>query len=254
MQNVADIGTVVTAQSGILVSSEFQQSSIGSGGLALRLGAPSLSSVWRFAQTTVRPGTQVAFDLANPGDNAVTATLSLGLSEGTVVPRRITIPPLSIVEYAASGTAGLPQQTAFSVTIDASSPIVVGRTVAAGKGSPTPGWGSSSGTVTVSTRWLVPGPGVPGVPGTQGADTSTLAVANPGPSAARVRVSSLDAYRPVTIFTVPPDEVVVLGPKHVGGLLLLSVVSSQPVNVEEDANPSGAPGVVSSTGFPLVSS
>jgi hypothetical protein len=254
VQNVADIGTVVTVQSGNVVSSEFQQSSIGSGGLALRLGAPSLSSVWRFAQTTVRPGTQVEFDLANPGTNAVTATLSLGLSEGTVVPRRITIPPLSVVDYAASGTGGLPQQTAFSVTINASAPIVAGRMVAAGNGSPVPGWGSSSGTVTLSTRWLVPGPGVPGVPGTQGASTSTLAVANPGPSAARVKVSSLDAFRPVIAFTVPPGGVVVLGPRHVGGLLLLSVISSQPVNVEEDANPAGAPGVVSSTGFPFVGS
>jgi len=53
---------------------------------------------------------------------------------------------------------------------------------------------------------------------------------------------------------VPPGGVVVLGPKRVGGLLLLTVVSSQPVNVEEDAVPAGAPGVVSSTGFPLVSS
>ena len=120
VQNVADIGTVVTVQSGNLVSSEFQQSSQGSGGLALRLGAPSLSSVWRFAQTTVRPGTQVAVRSGQPGHDAVTATLSLGLSEGTVVPRRITIPPLSIVDYAASGTGGLPQQTAFSVTINAS--------------------------------------------------------------------------------------------------------------------------------------
>jgi len=81
-----------------------------------------------------------------------------------------------------------------------------------------------------------------------------LAVANPGPSAARVRVSSIDASRPATTFMVPPGGVVVLGPKRVGGLLLLTVVSSQPVNVEEDAVPAGAPGVVSSTGFPLVSS
>ena len=254
VQKVAEIGTVVTVQSGNVVSSEFQQSSAGSGGLALRLGAPSLSSVWRFAQTTVRPGAKVEFDLANPGTATVTATLSLGLSEGTVVPRRITIPPLSIVDYAASGTGGLPQQTAFSVTINASGPIVAGRTVTAGNGSPKPGWGLSSGTVTVSTRWLVPGPGVPGAPGTQGASASTLAVANPSPSAARVSVSSIDASRPATTFVVPPGGVVVLGPKRVGGLLLLSVVSSQPVNVEEDAVPAGAPGVVSSTGFPSVSS
>jgi hypothetical protein len=34
-------------------------------------------------------------------------------------------------------------------------------------------------------------------------------------------------------------------------LSVFSVTSSQPVTIEEDSQPSGAPGVVSSTGFPL---
>ncbi len=254
VQNVADIGTVVAVQSGNLVSTEFQHSSAASGGLALRLGAPSLSTVWRFAQTTVRGGAHVDFDLANPGNATVTATLSLGLSEGSVVPRRITIPPVSIADYSSSGTGGLPQRTLFSVTVDASAPIVVGRTVTASGGSPSPGWGSSSGTMTVSTRWLVPSPGVPGAPGTVGATASTLAVANPGPSPARVSVSSLGSSRPPTVFTVAPGAVSVLGPRLVWGLPLLSVVSSQPVNLEEDDSPSGSPGIVSSTGFPFAGS
>jgi hypothetical protein len=33
---------------------------------------------------------------------------------------------------------------------------------------------------------------------------------------------------------------------------VLTVSSSQPVNVEEDSGPTGATGVVSSTGFPFV--
>jgi hypothetical protein len=251
VQNVAAIGTVVSVQSGNLVSTEFQQSSQGSGGVSLRLGAPSLSPVWRFAQTILRPGGRVEFDLANPGDSTVTATLSLGLSEGSVVPRRITIPPLSIVDYAAAGPGGLPQQTAFSTTIEASAPIVVGRTVVAAHGAPQPGWGSSSGTMTLSAHWLVPSPGVPAVPGTAGATVSSLAVANPGPSTDRVRVASLDGARPTTVFTLAAGGVVVLGPRAVGGLHVLSVDSTGPVFVEEDAAPTGAPGVVSSTGFPL---
>ena len=35
------------------------------------------------------------------------------------------------------------------------------------------------------------------------------------------------------------------------GLSTLVVTSTQPVNVEEDSSPTGAPGVVSSTGFPF---
>lgn len=252
VQNAADIATVVTAQSGGLISSEFQQSSQGAaGGMALRLGSPALSTVWRFAQTTTRPGGTVDFDLANPGASAATATVSVGLSTASVVPRRVVIPPLSIVVFAASGTTGLPQQIPYSVTVTSSAPIVVGREVLAAAGSPAPQWGSSSGTVTTSTRWLVPGPGIPHVPGTDHAAVNSLAVANPGQSAARVEVTNL-AGAPVAVFTVAPEQVTVLGSKLLGGLSPLSVVSSQPVNVEEDATPSGAPGVVATTGFPSV--
>ena len=253
VQNAADIATVVTAQSGSLVSTEFQQSSQGAGGgLALRLGSPALSTAWHFAQTTTRPGGTVDFDLANPGASAATATVSVGLSAASVVPRRVVIPPLSIGVFNASGTTGLPQQIPYSVTVTSSVPIVVGRAALAAGGSPAPRWGSSSGTVTTATRWLVPGPGIPHVPGTDHASVASLAVADPGTSAARVEVTTLGGSRPVAVFTVAPDQVTVLGPKLVGGLAPLSVVSSQPVNVEEDATPSGAPGVVSTTGFPLV--
>ncbi len=54
------------------------------------------------------------------------------------------------------------------------------------------------------------------------------------------------------MFAVAPGQLAVLGSKQVGGLSSLVVSSSQPVNVEEDSGPSGAPGVVSSAGFPLV--
>ena len=55
----------------------------------------------------------------------------------------------------------------------------------------------------------------------------------------------------MAMFTVAPGRLVVLGPKLVGGLSVFSVLSSVPVNVEEDSRPSGASGVVSSTGFPF---
>ena len=122
----------------------------------------------------------------------------------------------------------------------------------AAPGSPAPQWGSSSGTTTVATRWLVPGPGIPHVPGTDTAAVTSLAVANPGPSAARVEVVTLSGAHLLAGFTVAPDQVTVLGSKLLGGLAPLSVVSSQPVNIEEDARPSGASGVVSTTGFPVV--
>ncbi len=105
--------------------------------------------------------------------------------------------------------------------------------------------------MTVATRWLIPGPGVYRAPGTPHAAINSLAVANPGPSPARVKVTTLRLGHPVAMFTVAPGRLVVLGSKLVGGLSDFSVQSSVPVNVEEDSRPAGAPGVVSSTGFPF---
>jgi hypothetical protein len=128
---------------------------------------------------------------------------------------------------------------------------VVGRAVLAASGSAAPVWGSSAGTVSVAEQWVVPGPGTAVAPGTTGASIRSLAVANPGRTVARVVVASLDGSHTVARFVVAPQRLTVLGSKLVGGLATYRIVSSEPVNVEEDSLPSGAPGVVSSTGFPL---
>ncbi len=252
VQDATAVATMVEAQAGGLVSTEFQQWSSGaSGGLSLRLGSPAPSTTWRLAQTTALPQSTVYLYLANPGQAAATATIALGLSSGSVVPHRVVVPPVSIVTFPASGTPGLPQQTPYALTVTSTAPLVVGRSVEAPPGSTPPVWGSSSATTTVATRWLVTAPGTPSTPGTPGASVSSLAVADPGPAAAQVEVTALGGSRPVAMFTVAPNEVAVLGPKQVGGLSTLTVSAGQPVNVEEDSGPSGAPGVVSSTGFPL---
>jgi hypothetical protein len=252
VQSAPDIATVVTAESGTLVGAEFQQVSNAAGsGVSLRLGAPALATTWRFAQTSTGAGSAVDFTLANPGSSPVTATISFSLSSGSVVPRKVSIPAVSILDFPASKTAGLPQQVPYSVTVDSSAPIVVGRSVQAASGSPAPQWGSSSGTATAARDWVVPGPGIASQPGTAGATVESLAVANPSGSTATVKVTSLTGDRSVAMFTVAPDGVAVLGPSAVGGLSVFSITSSQPVVIEEDSQPSGAPGVVASTGFPF---
>jgi hypothetical protein len=245
------IATLVDAQAGGVVASEFQQWSGSSTGVSLRAGSPSPSTTWRFAQTTALPQSTVDITLANPGQTAATATISLGLSSGSVVPHRLVVAPSSVAVFSASGTAGLPEQVPYALTITSSAPIVAGRSVEAPTGSVQPGWGSSSATATVATHWLVPGPGIPNAPGTADAAVDSLAVANPGPSPVRVVVGALGGSRPVAVFTVDPGRLSVLGSPQVEGLPVLIVSASGPVNVEEDSGPSGAPGVVSSTGFPL---
>lgn len=252
VQNASVIATFVTTESGSLVSSEFQQWSGGPGsGISLRLGSPELSTTWRFAQSSAAPGSAVDFELANPGQAAVTATIAFALSSGTVMPRKVVVPPVSVVTFSASGTSGLPPQTPYSVVTHSSGPIVVGREVTAANGSSAPVWGSSSGTVTIADHWVVPGPGTGDVPGTAGAAIKSLAVADPGSSPAQVVVATNHGARTVARFTVAPNGLTVLGPRLVGGLSTFVITSSQPVNVEEDSLPSGASGVVSSAGFPF---
>ncbi len=252
VQNEADIATMVAVESGAVVGNELQQwSSSAPGGVSLRLGSPVPSATWRFAQTTALPGTTVAFSLANWGSDPVTAKFSLGLPSASVVPRSLVVPALSMAVFNATAIGGWPQGIPYAVTVGASGPIVVGRSVQAAKGAVAPTWGASSGTVTVASDWLVPGPGVVNAPGVLDAAIKSLAVANPGSTPARVVVTALGARTPVAVFTVAPHELTVLGTRLVGGLSTFTVTSSQPVDVEEDDAPSGAPGVVSSSGFAL---
>ena len=253
VQNESAIGTSVASQSGTLVATEFEQWSSGAtGGLSLQLGSPALSSTWRFAQTTALQGSTVDLTLANPGAAPVEATVSVGLASGTVVPRQLVVPSSSSAVFVASGSSGLPKQVPYSITVTSSAPIVVGRSVQAPAGASTPAWGSASGTSALAGRWLVPAPGITGAPGTANATVTSLAVANPGPSTARVTVTVLGSTRPVAMLAVGAGRLVVLGPSLVGGLMTFVVSADQPVNVEEDSGPSGAPGVVSSSGFPFV--
>ena len=229
VQNASTIATLVVAQAGGVVSSEFQQWSSGAtGGVSLRLGSPQLSTTWRLAQTTALSQSVVDLYLANPGPTPATATIILGLSSGSVVPHRVVVPPVSMVAFAASGTAGLPQQTPYALTVASTAPIVVGRSVQAPPGSTPPVFGSSSATTAVATRWLVPAPGIPSTPATANAAVSSLAVANPGSVPTRVVVSVLGASRPVARFTVAANGVAVLGSSQVGGLSALTVASSRP--------------------------
>jgi Family of unknown function (DUF5719) len=253
VQNADDIATLVTAQTGTLVSTEFQQWSPGAtGGLSLRLGSPGLATTWQFAQTTAMPGATVDFYLANPGNGPATATMTFGLSSGSVEPVRTVVAPRSVSVMATSSIPGLPRQVPYSVTVAADQPIVAGRSVLAPSGSAAPVWGSSSATVTTAGRWVVPGPGVPAAPGTAGAAIHSLAVADPGASPVQVSIARLGEDHPFTTFTVPAGGLSVLGANQVAGLATYLVSSSGPVNVEEDSMPAGSPGVVSSTGFPLL--
>jgi len=249
VQGQGDIATEVTAQSGQVVAAQLQQWAGGkTGGIGLSLGSPVTSTAWYFAQST-NTGGAVTFHLANPGSSPVIATLSFGFPVAKAVPVMLSIPPQSVATYVTS-SGRLPGQTPFSTVVRSNGALVVSRTVEARSGASTPPkWGGSRGATTLATRWLVPAPGVSGAPGTSGATVDSLAVSDPGPLAARVVVTEAVTGKQVAVFTVAPASLVVLGPSTISGLRAFGVTSSVPVTVEEDSGPTGAPGVVSSTGM-----
>ena len=252
VQNQTGIATIVSAQSGGVVADQLQQwSAPPTGGLALQLGSPTLSTVWQFAQTTSSPGAAVTFYLANPGRAAATASIGIGLSMGSVVPVRVSVPGQSVAMFVASSAARLPSQIPYSVTVHASAAIVVGRSVEAARGATPPVWGSSIGVASAATHWWVPAPGVINAPGIAGATVTSMAVANPGPTPAHVVVTTPGTSRPVASFIVKPGSLGVLGSPLVDGLHAYDVRSTQAVTVEEDDRPAGAAGIVSSTGLPF---
>jgi hypothetical protein len=220
-------------------------------GLALLAGTPGPSTSWRFAQTTAVQGGTVTLDVANPGMAPVTAHVSVGLPGATVVPHNLTIPGRTVSPLVVSSVAGWPLDSPYSLTVDAPSPIVVGRTVTAHAGGASPQAGINSGTTVVDSRWLVVGPGVPGRPSIDGGTIISLAVGNPGSAPVDVTVTPLSGGRPVAMARVAGGSMVLLGQSQVGGLKPLIVTATGPVTVETDDGPTGAPGIAGTSGFPL---
>jgi hypothetical protein len=130
--------------------------------------------------------------------------------------------------------------------------LVVAREVVAPDGASQPGFGTMPGTAEPTQHWLVPAPGAGSAPGAPVASVASLAVSNPGSVAARVTVAPLGGtVAQSKVLLVKPHSLLVLAQAPVGGLVTLDVRSSVPVAVEVDNAPSGATGVVSSTGLPF---
>jgi hypothetical protein len=252
VQDQADVTTLVQASSGSVVATELDRiSTSNGGGLALVAGTPTSANTWRFAQTTAVQGGNVTVVVGNPGASPVAAHVSVGLSGATVTPRVLDVPAGGVATLAVSSVAGWPLGSPYSITVSASSPIVVGRTVAAPPKAAAPQAGVTRGTTRPSSSWLVVGPGSPGSPLVATAAIRSLAVADPGSAPVSVTVLPLAGGRPIAMARVSAGGLVVFGPAAVGGLRPLIVEATGPVVVDADEGPAGAPGIVSTSGFPL---
>jgi len=252
VQDQSVVATLVQATSGAVVASELDQMVVpGGSGLALLTGTPGPSATWRFAQTTALPGGSVTLAIANPGTTPVTATVTASLPGATVLPHQVSVPARTVLPYAVSAVAGWPLGTTYALTVAASGPVVVGRTVIAPAGGTAPQGGIAGGTTATASTWLVVGPGQPGLPAVPGATIASVAVVNPGSSAVTVTVRQLRSGATLVTARVPAGGLAVFPTKQVGGLDPLVVSGSGPIGVEMDGYPAGAPGVVASTGFVL---
>ena len=252
VQNQQVVATLVQTSSGAIVATELDRMAVPSGsGLALVAGTPAPATTWRFAQTTAVQGGSVTLSVANPQASPVTVLVAVGLSSASVTPKQITVPGHSVVAFAASAIAGWPLGSPYSVTVTATEPVIVSRSVVAPPAGIAPQAGLTGGTVTTASSWLVVGPGSPGNPLMSGAAMQSLAVANPGPAPVEVAVTPLAGGHPVAMVKLAANGLVVLGAAVVGGLRPLVVISSGPVSVEVDSGPAGAPGIISASGFPL---
>ena len=252
VQGQTNVTTLVQAASGSVVATELDRiSTANGGGLALVAGTPSPATTWRFAQTTAVQGGNVTLVVGNPGASQVVADVTVGLSGATVTPRVLDVPAHAVATLTVSSVAGWPLGSPYSITVSASSPIVVGRSVAAPPVAAAPQAGVTRGTTRPSSSWLIVGPGSPGNPLAANAAIRSLAVADPGSAAVSVTVVPLDGGRPIARARVAAGGLVVFGSAAVGGLRPLIVEATGPVVVEADDGPAGAPGIVSTSGFPL---
>jgi len=257
VQDRPTVATVVSAQSGQIVADQLQLvSTTGKTGLALALGAPRVAPRWYFSQTTnpAAAGSSVSFMLSNPGPTAEKAVIDVGLIQGGVAPVTVPIPAKSVVPFTATTANRIPRQVPYSVAVSSTggSGLVVAREVVASDGASQPGFGTMLGAAQAAQHWLVPAPGAGSAPGAPDASVGSLAVSNPGSVSARVTVAPLGGTAAQSkVLLVKPHSLLVLTQAPVGGLVTLDVRSSVPVAVEEDSVPSGATGVVSSTGLPF---
>ncbi len=255
VQGASGVGTRVSAQSGSVVASELATWSAGGhSGLGLLGGAPAGSRHWWFTQNTATTGGSLAFTVANPGPQTVSVTLRASLSDATVPSQHLRVPANSTAVVVGSRTTGWPLGVPYAVSVTSTGPVVVGREVGAAAKAASPVWGSVSGTPLASPRWLVAGPTGAGKPVVPGAAVASLAVLNTGSELASVVVRAGGNRQILASFTLGPDAMVVLPTSTLRSGSSFVVTASQPVTVEADATPGGAPGVVVTPAAPLPSS
>ena len=239
------LGTLVEAASGSVVAGELDVTTAGGRhGFSEQLGAPGAQRSWAFPYTVLPKGGSVSFNVMNPGTGASRLVMNATNGSGiAVAPVRVTVAGQSVSSIVLGKEPGFASKKPYSIVIEASSPVVVGREVEATKKATRPTAGYSLGVAVGADRWLVPAVG-------SAAHPLSLTVEALGSKPVHVTVSrSVGGSSPSPggkdSVVVAPGEVVHVDPKFLfvypGPLV---VVADGPVAVELDATPAGSAGII----------
>jgi hypothetical protein len=241
----AVIATEVSTLAGSVVASEVESvGTPGAGGLSLTLGTPSPAATWVFAQNTDVTGGTVAFHVFNPSAQPAVVSVALGLPQGAAAePFTLTVPSQSVSTLVAENETRIPSDVPYAVSFTSrGADVVVSRQVTGPPAAPAPLEGDAPGLPGGLRRWLVSSVVPPGT------GAWSLGVVDMGtrPTEVRVLTPKGTAFAGRSTWLVRPGTPLFIGPGLGApyGTAPFEVEAQQPVAVELDGVPVGAPGAV----------
>jgi hypothetical protein len=151
------VSTVVATRIGRLVVARLQtfDGTAGRKGQSLTLGAPGPAPLWYFPEGDIVPGITERYQLFNPSDREVKASLSLSLEQGAAEPIDVTIPPQARVTVTANDESRIPRLVAHAVTVHTEDGA--GGTASMARSATTPasraGFSATLGSTSTARRW-----------------------------------------------------------------------------------------------------
>src|SRR5205085_10361135 len=111
---------------------------------------------WWFPEGLVTGGLTERYQLFNPSDHEVMASLALALEQGAAEPIDVTVPPQARVTVNANEEKRIPRQVAHAVTVTADGDgLVAERVIDALPPAPRAGLSAVLGATTLADRWLL---------------------------------------------------------------------------------------------------
>lgn len=242
VQDQKQVAAVVTARSGAVVAAELQSVHAGGvSGVALRLGAPTLSDTWAIPRAMDASGGTSQVSVFNPSSHTETVSVRTRLQSGPVSPFIDKLGPDSVWTLDTAAEVRIPDGVDYATTIQVTGGpgVVVDRTAAGATGGGAAQWGDDapvSRAAMQATRWVVP---AVEVPGTATPAPRTLVLQDPGPRPVAAMVSALagTGVRRVARVTIKAGSFATVA----AGSTALLVTAAGPLAVTGDASTAGSP-------------